>query len=177
MSSLTKAKTSKATTVVAELTQRNPKCVEDYVAVRRRLVEEEALRRELETEVIDYAHVQILEGNSRGTVLNLYGELDNEVELALVNRKPTEKQIIASDPDLIQLQEQLDDDRETTRENNQLKINQLILAMEELSAEIEQLSYSEGGHALKEEMKALLKKATKTSGSVSSVRFKELKKR
>jgi nucleoid-associated protein YejK len=167
---------TKATTVVADLIQRNPKCVDDYINVRRTLVDLEAQRRELEEEVIEYAHIQIMEGNTVGSVLNLYGEIADEVELALMTRKPTEKQIVASNPDLSDIAEHLETDREETRERNADKINQLITAMEELSAEIEQLSYSEGGHALLKEYKAELKAATKTAGSAYSIRFKELRK-
>jgi nucleoid-associated protein YejK len=166
---------TKATTVVADLTQRNPKCVDDYITTRRQLVELEAKRRDLESDVIEYAHIQIMEGNSVGQAIPLYGDVAGKVEISLTTRKPTKEQVVAASPELTQISEQLADDRETTREQNADKINQLITAMEELSEEIEQLSYSEGGHALLKEYKALLKKEMKVSGSTYGIRYKELR--
>lgn len=170
---LSKAALSKATGVVADLTQRNPKCVEDYIQVRQTLNELERTRRELEAEVIDYAHIQVMEGGTN--TLQLYGDLASEVELQLVSRKPTEKQIVASHPELQEMADQLADDRETTREQNADKINQIIAAMEELSQEIEDFSHSEGGQKLLIEYKKLLKQETKAAGSTYSIRYKELK--
>lgn len=146
----------------------DPHFLVSYVGLRRYLRYLETEKAELEGQLVDYANTLAMEGNLHKQ--RIPSTLEG-VELYLVGRSPTDKTIVASDPDLKQMAEQLEDDRATTRERNADKINQLIQAMEEMQEEIESLSYSEGGHELKAEFDTHLESCKRIAGKTYSIRL------
>jgi hypothetical protein len=150
----------------------NPPFITRYTKIRQLINEATLERKELEAEIIEWGKLQLEEATN--TRLPIKGTLGKQVELSLASVKPKEADALKGSLELRQLQEEIAEDKETTLEQNEDKINELISQMEELQQQIHQLSYSEHGHQLIKEYNSLLKKELRKCPCSYQVRYKEL---